>query len=333
MAGMFRQLTILQLLPRYPRRTSTGELQQRLEERGHGKQHIRTIQRDLVHLARYFPITCDEGRPGGWSWLREAEDFSLPDLDPRTALTLHMTQQFFARLLPGNCVRFLDPHFHRAAEVLDALPDNRLGSWRAKVAVVSRHQPLQAPEIKGEILEVVYDALLEGRQLQGDYRPRSGGGADKEYRIHPLGIIFADQIIYLVGTLFEYEDIRLLALHRLNSAQILNEPARVPADFNLNAYVESGALGFGDFADVIQLVALFDEKVAYHLRETALSPDQTMTELPGNKIQVTATVPNSDQLRWWLRAFGSQVEILAPKSLREEFTAEALALSRTYGGT
>lgn len=32
-----------------------------------------------------------------------------------------------------------------------------------------------------------------------------------------------------------------------------------------------------------------------------------------------ATVPDDTQLRWWLKGFGDQVEVIGPKQLRDEF--------------
>ena len=40
----------------------------------------------------------------------------------------------------------------------------------------------------------------------------------------------------------------------------------------------------------------------------------------------------SQRLRWWLRSFGPNVEVLGPASLRAELAAEARALARSYGG-
>ncbi|WWW36402.1 WYL domain-containing protein [Stenotrophomonas rhizophila] len=47
-------------------------------------------------------------------------------------------------------------------------------------------------------------------------------------------------------------------------------------------------------------------------------------------MELSATVTLDQPLRWWLRAFGSQVQVLAPVSLREEMRADAEAAARAY---
>lgn len=64
----FRCITILQLIPPYPRYITTPELLHALQSRG---IHInaRSMQRDLTErLSRYFPLMSDtESKPYRWS--------------------------------------------------------------------------------------------------------------------------------------------------------------------------------------------------------------------------------------------------------------------------
>jgi predicted DNA-binding transcriptional regulator YafY len=46
---------------------------------------------------------------------------------------------------------------------------------------------------------------------------------------------------------------------------------------------------------------------------------------------VQGTVMLSQRLRWWLRSFGPNVEVLTPASLRAELAAEAARLYEMYG--
>jgi predicted DNA-binding transcriptional regulator YafY len=45
---------------------------------------------------------------------------------------------------------------------------------------------------------------------------------------------------------------------------------------------------------------------------------------------LTATVLNSLELKWWLQAFGDNVEVLAPSSLRQKFVELSKGLSEIY---
>ncbi len=48
------------------------------------------------------------------------------------------------------------------------------------------------------------------------------------------------------------------------------------------------------------------------------------------RIELSANVPDTSELRWWLLAFGAQVEILEPLSLREEFQETARRMAACY---
>ncbi|WNK19076.1 hypothetical protein P1P91_09300 [Halomonas piscis] len=64
----FRYITILQLIPPYPRSISTTELMGHLAQRGINIGS-RSLQRDLNdRLSRYFPLFCDTTtKPYRWS--------------------------------------------------------------------------------------------------------------------------------------------------------------------------------------------------------------------------------------------------------------------------
>ena len=64
------------------------------------------------------------------------------------------------------------------------------------------------------------------------------------------------------------------------------------------------------------------------LRETPFLDQRLRDLVAENAVELSATVTLDQPLRWWLRAFGSQVQVLAPVSLREEMRADAEAAAR-----
>jgi predicted DNA-binding transcriptional regulator YafY len=66
------------------------------------------------------------------------------------------------------------------------------------------------------------------------------------------------------------------------------------------------------------------------LSETPLSLDQQVTRIDVSTYQLQATVKDTLQLRWWLRSFAADVEVLAPLSLRAEFLKTTKALGQLY---
>src|SRR5690554_3524034 len=88
--------------------------------------------------------------------------------------------------MPRSTLRHLEPHFVRAREVLDKVK-GPLHGWAEKVCVIPRGQRLLEPSIPEEIVEAVYTAVLEERQFRARYRTKSG--EEKEYLVHPLGLV------------------------------------------------------------------------------------------------------------------------------------------------
>ncbi len=326
-----RHVRMLMKVPRHPRKISTGELADYLEQEGFSVTK-RTVERDLDKLSGTFPITHDEANPRGWHWPQEAAGLELPAMSPATALAFQILDEFSRPLLPNNLHSFLDQHMHRARKVLAEVGDQKPGmrEWSKLVAVAPRSQPLLPPKGDPEAARVAYDALLQQRQMEAKYDSRSAEKPPDRYRINPLGIVLRNNILYLVATLFDYEDTRVLALHRMSEAVLLDEPNRVPEGFELQDYVEAGELDIREGED-IRLVARFKTDAATHLHETPLGKDQRIEALDENECRVSATVQNTRQLRWWLLGFGGAVRVEAPEVLRDEIANTAQAMAEQYG--
>ncbi len=326
---ILRQWHLLRLLPRFPRKETAGRLQNRLEEEGY-RTTKRTVERDLMSLSGIFPISLDDReKPYGWSWQKNAPILDIPGLTAPQALAFALVQRFLGPLLSGSTLDELKPYFKTAEQQLKALPKGRgIPSWVNKIRVVQPTQSLLPPTIKPEVQRLVYEALLNNRQIRVAYHKRGAQGP-VEYTVHPLGLVQRGPVTYLVCTLFHYTDVLMLALHRILSAIMLDDPVNYPKDFDLDKYIHSGALDFGN-GESIRLEAVFSNDTAEHLYETPLSTDQEIRPLDDGHVKVTTTVLNTPQLGWWLRALGDGVEVLKPKSLRDSIAVTAAAVNKLY---
>lgn len=324
-----RQWAMLKRIPQHPRQITARELTENLESEGF-EVSKRTIERDLLSLSEIFPLLSNEkSRPYGWSWNKDAESFSLPSMSPVQALTLELAHDHLATLLPASLVASLAPYFKCAEGVLSSGDGvQKMASWRNKVAIVTPNQPLLSPDYPAEIIEAVHSALLTDQQLEISYTSRDQGET-KTYPAHPLGLVQRGTVTYMVATLYDYTDVRMFALHRIKSAQVLELPSKTPDNFELAEYIRQGAFGFEENGE-IKLVLRFTAAAVEHLGETPLSLDQQITaDVPG-WMRLKATVTDTAQLRWWLMAFGDQVEVLEPANLRDEFINVSQSLHGIY---
>ncbi|TSA00479.1 MAG: WYL domain-containing protein [Nitrospiraceae bacterium] len=327
---ILRQWSMLQKIPRAPGSIGTRELKAKLEEDGYGVD-VRTIQRDLGKLSAIFSLTCEEkGKALRWCWTAGARVMDLPGMETNTALAFRLAEDHLAPLLPRSTLRHLEPHFQKAKEVLAPLRKNKLSLWPDKVLVIGHGPALTPPHVRPEVQDAVSQALLEDRQLEVTYK-RKDAEKPKSYPINPLGLVFRDGVVYLVGTAKEYPDVRHFALHRMSAPKVLNISCRRPSEFDLHTYVKQDQVfAYPVSKGRIQLKALFSAGSAVHLSERLLSKDQNMTPQKDGRVLLQAAVLDTLELRWWLRAFGDRVEILAPKALREEFKAASQRMAKIY---
>lgn len=325
-----RQWELLQLLPSRPPGATAAELTRRLGDKGFPATK-RTVERDLKELEQVFPFTCnDKGTPYGWHWMRDA-DLGIPGVELAEALSFTLLRGFLQQMLPVSLWRGFVPRLKHAREKLQTLAGrNSAARWSEKVRFVTPTLPLIPPAIDEAVLESVQRAFLENRQLDVRYRG-AGDGTAKSLTLHPLGIIQRGPVGYLVATAFDYEDVRIYALHRIRKATRLPDAARRPAGFSLDDYLATGAGQFAtnDPGREIRLRARIDADLARILEETALSKDMRLRP-DGDDYLLTATVADTWQLRWWILSQGARIEVLKPKALRRSIATEIAELHQIY---
>jgi hypothetical protein len=311
-----RQWAMLKMIPRYSQSIDSLTIRNQLRGEGIDAPSLRTIQRDLEMLSQSFPLEVvdPEERPIQWHWMKGAAPLAIPGLDPTEAVAMKLVETYLRPLLPGAMLDALAPHFESANKLLKSKGGLGPARWTNLIRTLPKGIQLLPPKIDALAQRTVYDALLRKKQLELDYRPRKPKG-NEPYRINPLGLVVRDGVIYLVASLVENEAIRQFVLHRIKSAQVLDEPATSPRGFDLDEYIAKGGFGWPT-GGKIRLVAIFDHGPAQTLGETPLSPDQNITELDEHRFKLTATVQETRELHWWLSSFGPEVEVLEPKSLR-----------------
>jgi len=127
---------------------------------------------------------------------------------------------------------------------------------------------------------------------------------------------------------FDYDDLRLLALHRIKSAERTGLAAHRPKGFTLEKYIASGAMEFGD-GEEMKLVAKVSASLARHLSETPMSSDMRLIS-DGEHFKLTATMRPNWQLQWWVWSQGDDIEITKPAAFRREIGERLLAASAKY---
>ena len=306
---MMRHWELMQMLPRQPASATSRSIHDGLKDSGYEVTR-RTIERDLQGLVDAgFPVVVDTTQePYLWSWDANTPSLTLPAPSVSDALLLAMVRDYVGPMLPPQMLDALRPYLDRAVQVLDsAKGHNSLANWRDKVHAVLPTQVLIAPAVNGEVNRAVSDALLQETQVEIVYDSMSGKKG-QAMTVHPHAVIHRGQMAYLVGSCWDYKDMRRLALHRIREATNTYLPMVKQADFNLTEYL---AKGYGDFGEG-EMRAL-DVKVspglAAYLDECKLAANQTLTPVkkPAGWYRLKARLPDTPQLRSWLLGQGEEV--------------------------
>ena len=327
---LVRSLVLLGLIPRYPRSASVQELKAALERRGFSVT-ARTLQRDLADkLSHRFPLICqNDGQAFRWSFDSQAQ-INLPALDTAAALAMHLAEGHLRHLLPPGVLAQLEPQFVEARRQLQSLDHNSLSHWAQRVRAIPSGKALLPASVDGHVWEQVAAALLERRQLQADYLSRSKGET-KALRLHPVGLVSRGAVSYLIATVGDYEDLRHFALHRIQHAEVLDASARTSDDFDIDAYIPTAAFTPRQGTGTVELVADVHPQLAWTLRETPLSADQTLEPLLDTDWQrLRASVPDDTETLWWLFGVGEKARVRAPREWVEEIRAKVQEMRGMY---
>lgn len=322
-----RQWELLKLLPNRGVGVTAQELTDRLNTLGFNASK-RTIERDLNFLSCHFGLHCnDKSKPYGWRWMENTE-FDIPNLSISDCVSLSLVEDMVNPLLPKSILQSLQPRFNLAKTKLKELSQkNQIARWTDKIATRYPTMPLMAPEIDAETLENIQQAVLSEKIISVQYQ----GVNDHEPKtlvLHPQGIVQRGPISYLIATAFEYDDIRLYAMHRFSNCRIEADAARAIDGFLLSDYVESGAIEFGSGSS-IRFKARIHQQIAYHLKETPLSSDMEISG-EGEWLMLTGKIQDSWQFRWWVLSQGSWLEVLEPRSLRQAIAQDVLQTAKFY---
>ncbi len=161
------------------------------------------------------------------------------------------------------------------------------------------------------------DAVARRRVVRFSYRP--SGGEPSEREVDAWGLVFFRGAWYLVGRDRSADDVRSFRLSRiLSEMEDGGEADPAPEGFDARERLRSGPWGVGE-PETMATVA-FSPKVAWWARDQAPGSEVFRTRRDG---WVVMEIPASsdESFLGWVRAFGSDAELLAPADLRRRLAA------------
>lgn len=323
--ALARQWEMLKHLPSRMPGITARELAERLSDDGFAVTK-RTVERDLVDLSGQFGIACNDGsKPFGWYWL-PGKQYDFASVDLVDAVSLSLASEVLERMLPHEMLTTLRPKLDQAKRKLELLREHPIVRLPEKLRYVPASLDFQPPALKSGILPALQEALIAERQIDVVYAPFNA--KSKALRLHPLSLIQRGPVPYLVATAYDFKDVRLYAVHRVESVAVTTQAIQTPKDYSVDRALEAGLAQFGG-GTRIRLKAQLSNELATYLSETALATDQKI-QYKNGAWQLTATVCDSWQLHFWILSQAASITILSPKALRETIHSQLLAAAANY---
>ena len=330
---LLRQQTLLKFIPANAG-IKSADLLNKLKSEGFEVTQ-RTLQRDLEVLSQYFPIYSEtDTKPYLWRWSglginrTHINSISLTD-----ALSLMLVEKSLQQLLPPAMQRHLQHNFEHSRQLLNTLKDDDNAQWFEKVASVMPDIGFKPPSIDESLLTEIQEALLKDQTIVVRYLAAKNTTA-AEYSLMPLALVQRGHVLYVIAQDItkgaNTAQIKRFAMHRFQTVTRTYEQGNRPPNFNLQQYLQDGAMQFGN-GDKFALKAKVTEELAFILNESPMSDDMKIIQSEDETYQLSATVNNGWQLNWWLRGQGANIEVLEPQELRARMRDNLRKTMEIYG--
>ncbi|HKS10491.1 MAG TPA: YafY family protein [Pyrinomonadaceae bacterium] len=286
----------------------------------------RTIHRDMEALSfSGIPVVAERGSTGGWSLLGEYRT-NLTGLNEAEIQSLFVTQP--PKLLA-------DLHLKKASEgallkLLAALPAMyRQGAEQARRRIHIDTGGWSRQEEAVPLLPMLQEAIWSERKLRFTYQ-RGPDCDEVEREVNPLGLVAKGSAWYLVAGVGE--DVRSYRISRIAKAEVVDQSCAIPAGFDLAAFWEQSTTTFK--ANLPKYVATFrvTPDVFPRLRfagRFARVGEIVDTDLNGWLV-VSVRFDVEEMAVEYALGFGSKLEVLEPRSLREKVIAAAQQVVNFY---
>ena len=197
-------------------------------------------------------------------------------------------------------------------------------------------------------LQIIYDAIKENKQIKfvyndlgvkGELVPRYQVKAtDGKYTFNPYEVICNDGNFYVVGSTYEYKNLRHYRLDRITDIEILENSKRIPLReiegytdkgyFELTSYVRDHLNMFN--GDVKRVKFKASKSILNYIWDT-FGDTAEIRELADDKDNVIFTVRTvMDGAKVFAKQFCTACEVLEPQALRDELKKEFAKVAAKY---
>lgn len=288
----------------------------------------KTIRRDLQTLKQTgFPLTEHRGRRGLKTWRLVATDSSQAT---RTdLLQLRFTLEEAAALYLGRL--FLEPlagtYFHAGSQtalqkIRSVLSHGELRHLEKMATALYCHTPSVSNYAhQARLIDNLQQAIEDQLLTVIEYQSLRSTEPVTHYDLHPYGLAWHKQALYLIAWSLDHDSIRTFKVDRISAIETKKLKFTRPADFSLQQYLKDSFGIMRTAAPPQRILVRFAAKAARLFQEKTFHPSQQVTREPTGQILVSFELSSLEEFRSWLLSWGPLAEVVEPEILREEIAS------------
>lgn len=293
----------------------------------------RTAIREVEYIKTMFNLE-ERFNPNGYEKLfyltedniRKYTSLKMPNLN------LSASETTALMLLRGKSKLFQDSvyeqHLKRAFNKIFTIDDYKLDQFQNLTNIILLGETKNK---NYEEKESIINELVLAMELKKTCRITYHSyyyNSKKTYNINPLHLFQRDGGLYFFTTINDYKDIRNLAVERVLNIEILDKDFQIPSNFDPNDYLETT---FNlEFGEPDEYKILFSSKQELYISERKWAKEQKIEKQEDGKILLWLKTSGRDDIKSWVMSYGTDAELLEPKSLRKEIAEELEQLTNVY---
>jgi len=290
-----------------------------------------TFSKNTFNIARNYlcdvlgaPLKNRKGQ-GYYYDLKSGETYELPGLwfSAKEIISLALLEQLSETLQPQVVKQLLHPISERLHHLLSKQQVSQ-HDWQHRIKVVSQWQRICEPE---HFINVAH-ALLKRQQLEIDYWQWQTDTTESRI-ISPQRLVYYRDNWYLDAWCHKRQALRIFSIDAIQQTNTIAETATDIDSEQLNAHVMPG---YGIFAGQVQGNAQlkFSKAISTRSSRESWHPDQQSDWTEQGEYLLSVPYSDNRELIRDIMRFGSDIEVLAPETLRGAIKAELEKTLKKY---
>ncbi len=290
----------------------------------------RTAKRDLLDLVDMgVPLEHEKLSDGQKQWYVPPEARKVKvTYKINEVMSLFLGRRMFDFLENTSLEEGFDKVYARIESQLALQEDRARAKAFQKKLYLVHEGPKKLGRNASYNLDMVLTGLLRDQKVRVNYKNHRG--EKSKFTLKPYTLVAFRRGLYVVGAVEEYDDqVLTYSMERITSATWLRgEAFTYPEKFDPETYFEQAL--FIISGDPVPVKLRFGKGSAPFIKPRHYHRTAKKKNLADGRIEMTLKVPLNFETVNWVLSFGSNVEVVSPKELRDMVQKELKGALKLY---